>query len=51
MKYGNLQLVILKIKQNSKREKCLFLEKKLKDLEQNVNNEETKLQYNSFKDE
>ena len=34
-----------------KREKVSFLEKKLKDLEQNLNNEEAKLQYNSFKDE
>ena len=33
-----------------KREKVSFLEKKLKDSEQNLNNEETKLQY-SFKDE
>ena len=40
-----------KNKAKLKREKVLFLEKKLKDLEQNVNNEETKLQYNSFKDE
>ena len=28
-----------------------FQKKKKKDLEQNLNNEETKLQYNSFKDE
>ena len=31
--------------------KKFHLEKKLKDLKQNLNNEETKLQYNSFKDE
>ena len=49
MKYGNLQLVIIKIEQNL--EKVSFLEKKLKDLGQNLNNEETKLQYNSLKDE
>ena len=40
-----------KNKAKLKREKVSFLEKKLKDLEQNLNNEETKLQYNSFKDE
>ena len=49
MKYGNLQLVIIKIEQNF--EKVSFLEKKLKDLGQNLNNEEKKLQYNSLKDE
>ena len=49
MKYGNLQLVIIKIEQNF--EKVSFLEKKLKNLEQNLNNEETKLRYNNLKDE
>ena len=49
MKYGNLQLVIIKIEQNF--EKVSFLEKKLKNLQQNLNNEETKLRYNNLKDE
>ena len=40
-----------KNKAKLKREKVSFLEKKLKDLEQNLNNEETKLQCNSFKGE
>ena len=40
-----------KNKANLNCDKVSFLEKKLKDLEQNLNNEETKLQYNSFKDE
>ena len=50
MKYGNLQLIILKIKQTQTR-KSFISEKKLKDSKQNLNNEETKFQYNSFKDE
>ena len=40
-----------KTKAKLKREKVSFLENKLKDLEQNLNSEETKLQYNRFKDE
>ena len=50
MKYGNLQLIIPKIKQTQTR-KSFISEKKLKDSKQNLNNEETKFQYNSFKDE
>ena len=40
-----------KNKAKLKREKVSFLQDKLKDLDQNLNNEETKLQYDSFKDE
>ena len=40
-----------KNKEKLKCDKVSFLENKLKDLKQNLNNEETKLQYNTFKDE
>ena len=42
-------IVYSKNKAKRKREKVSFLENKLKDLEQNLNNKETNLQYNSFK--
>ena len=45
-----LQLVILELKQNLS-VKNLNETKKLKVLKQNLNNEETKLEYNNFKDE
>ena len=45
MKDRYLQLLIVKLKQNVKVKKFYFQKKKLKDREQNINSEETKLQY------
>ena len=53
LKYEKRKLTIgySKTKAKLKREKVSFLEEELKDLEQNWNNEQTKLQHHSFKDQ
>ena len=43
--HSNFEIAYCKTKAKCKGKKVLFLEKKLKDREQNINSEETKLQY------